>query len=241
MKKTLSLLLLSTPFIAQADVTIGVLGMTSQSIYSGVDTSTKWLPNISYEGEHLYFRYPDIGYRLTPKRAVQSFAIGLSYDPAAFDPSDSDNSDIQALEERDDAALAFASYRLGPISAKLAQDVSGAHNGFTAQIGVGYPIPAGNWKFIPTISYHYVDANMSQHLYGVSQSESTSTGGAIAAYTPGSTSHIKYGVRGFYPFSERLQLIINVSHTRYNKDIVSSPIAENDRVTSVLAGINFSF
>lgn len=241
MKKILSVMLFSAPLIAQADVSIGVLGMTSSSIYVETESSTKLLPNVSYQGERFYIRFPEFGYRLTTKPSFQSVVVGLSYDAAPFDPSDSDNVDIQKLNEKDDATLAFISYRLGPISTKFAQDISGVHDGFYGEIGTGYPISAGDWKFIPTVSYRYVDANMSQNLYGVSQSESTNTGSAIAAYTPGATSHMRYSVRSVYPFSENLQLMVNVSYTKYDKDVLSSPIVENDHITSVLAGINFSF
>ncbi|MGO2513191.1 MipA/OmpV family protein [Marinomonas polaris] len=241
MKKAFLALLLSTPIIAQADGSLGIIGAVSESVYKETDTQSKLLPNISYEGEHFFLQLPEIGYRFLPKQAPQNFAIGFSYESSNFDPDDSDNINIQQLDDRDDSIMAFASYRVGPISTKFAQDISGEHDGYYAQIALGYPLPVGAWKVIPSISYRYMDSKMSNHLFGVSQSESVNTGGAIAAYDSGAVSQIRYGVRGIYPLSTSVNLMLGINHTKFDSEILKSPIVEDNTITSILAGIIFSF
>lgn len=241
MKKTFLALLLSTPFIAQADGSIGVIGAVSESVYKETDNQSTPLPNISYEGEHLFLRIPEIGYRFLPKQSPQNVAIGLSYESSNFDPDDSDNVNIQKLDDRDDSIMAFVSYMLGPLSTKFAQDISGEHDGYYAQIALGYPLPVAAWTVIPSVSYRYTDSKMSNHLFGVSQSESANTGGAIAAYDSGAISQIRYGIRAIYPLSTSVNLMLGINQTKFDSDILKSPIVENNTITSILAGVIFSF
>ncbi|WP_255826047.1 MipA/OmpV family protein [Marinomonas rhizomae] len=240
--KTLFLILaLFTPFIAQAEARLGVMGVISETVYKDTDSKSTALPNIAYEGEHFFLRLPEIGYRFFPQRSLQNFAVGLSYERAKFDPDNSDDINISMLDDRDDSVMMFANYRIGPISTKIAQDISGAHDGYYAQISAGFPVPVGAWKIIPSISYQYMDGKMSNHLFGTTQAESTLTSGAIAAYNTGSVSEVKYGLRGIYPLSRNATFIIGISHSRYDDKILQSPIVEDNTITSLLAGLTYSF
>ena len=241
MKKAFFALLISAPLIAQAGGSLGVIGAASESMYKETESNGNYLPNISYEGEHFFLKAPEIGYRFLPKQSPQNFSAGLSYERSNFDPDDSDNVSIQQLDDRDDSIMAFASYKAGPLSTKFAQDISGEHDGYYAQIALGYPLPVGAWKVIPSISYRYMDSKMSNHLFGVSQSESVNTGGAIAAYDSGAISQIKYGIRGIYPLSTNVNLMLGIYHTKFDKEILKSPIIEDNTITSALAGVVFSF
>ncbi|QUX92836.1 MipA/OmpV family protein [Marinomonas sp. A3A] len=241
MKKAFLALLLFSPFVAQADGSIGVIGAVSESVYKETDNQAKFLPNIGYEGENFFLQLPEVGYRFLPKQSPQNFSVGLSYESSNFDPDDSDDINIQQLDDRDDSIMAFASYKIGPLSTKLAQDISGEHDGYYAQIALGYPLPVGAWKVIPSISYRYMDSKMSNHLFGVSRSESANTGGTITAYDSGAIAQIRYGIRGIYPLSESVNLMLGINHTRFDSEILKSPIVEDNTITSVLAGVIFSF
>lgn len=241
MKKVCLTLLLAIPVIAQADTNLGIIAVKSEPLYKDMDSESTFLPNFSYEGEHFFLRLPEIGYRFLPKQSTQNMSVGLSYESTGFDPDDSNNANIRQLDDRDASIMAFASYQLGPVTTKIAQDVSGEHDGYYAQISAGYPIAAGAWTVIPSIAYRYMDSNMSNHLFGVSQAESVRTGGAINAYDTDAISSVRYGVRGIYPVFKSLNLMLGISHTRFDKDILKSPIVEDNAITSVLAGVGLSF
>jgi outer membrane protein len=227
--------------MVHAGGSLGIMGVLSESIYKDTDSKSSVIPNISYKGERFYFRLPEIGYQLIPNNKMQSLNVGVSYEGAKFDPDDSSDANIKLLPDRDDAVMAFASYRLGPISAKLAQDISGTHDGFYTQISTGFPIPVGSLKIIPTIAYRYIDAKMSNSLFGVSTSDSAKTSGAIAAYNSSSVSLTTIGVRVMYPLTKNALVMLNFSQSRYDDDILDSPIVEDDTVNSVLAGLIYNF
>ena len=240
MKKASLALLSLISFSTQADVGLGIAGGVSESIYKDTDSQPSAFPNISYTGERFYFKGPEIGYQLLPNNP-QNLAIGLSYESSGFDPDSSDNVAIRQLDDRDDSVMAFVSYALGPVSTKLAQDISGKHDGFYAQISISHPIPVAAWTIVPSISYRYMDSKMSNHLFGVSQSESAKTSGAIAAYNSPSVSLITYKLTGIYPLSQRVNMMLGVSQTRYNSVILKSPIVEDNAATAVFAGVTLSF
>ncbi len=241
MKKTSLVVLLVAPLIAQAETTLGIIATQSQSVYKDTDSQSTLFPNVSYDTEHFYLRFPEVGYRILPKQSVQNITIGLSYESTGFDPDDSNDANIQLLDDRDASIMAFASYRLGPITTKIAQDVSGEHDGYYAQISTGYPIQMAAWRVIPSIAYRYMDNKMSNHLFGVSQTESNRTGGAIDAYKSDAVSFIRYGVRGIYPASQNINLMVGLSHTHYTDKILKSPIVEDNTVSSLFAGVTLRF
>ncbi|RBP81753.1 MipA/OmpV family protein [Marinomonas rhizomae] len=241
MKTLLLTFFLFIPLTTQAEARLGVIGAISESIYKDTDSNSALLPNIAYAGEHAYLRFPEIGYRFFPKHSLQNIAVGLSYESIKFDPDDSDDTSIRLLNDRDDSIMAFANYRLGPVSAKLAQDISGKHDGYYIKVSAGYPIPAGAWKVIPSISYQYMNSKMSNHLFGVSKAESAKTGGSISAYETGPIYKMQYGIRGIYPLSRNITFVIGVSYTKYDDQILKSPIVTDNTITSLLTGINYSF
>ncbi|GAB3480841.1 MipA/OmpV family protein [Marinomonas epiphytica] len=235
------LLILSLPTLAQAQGSFGLAGAYSQSIYRGIDTANKLLPNIAYSSDRFFFKFPEVGYQLLPNNGLQSLSAGVRYDMSGFEADDSDNVDMKMLDDRDPSVMAFLAYRLGPISTKLAQDVSGEHEGYFAQISLGYPIPIGNWQLIPSVSYRYNSEKLSNHLFGVSAAESARVGGRIAAYNPPSTSVTSFGLRAIYPINDQLSVFSSVRQNQYDKDVLNSPIVSDNKATTFMAGFNYRF
>lgn len=241
MKILLLVLLLFTPYLAQAEIGLGVFGSISQKPYKATDPQYIVFPNITYQSERFYLRFPEIGYHLLPRPSFQSFAIGLTYDSSGLDPKDSSDTNIRRLDEREDSIMAFASYRLGPITAKLVQDISGEHDGYYTQLSAGYPVFIRSWRIIPSISYRHIGSKMSNYLFGVSQSESDKTSGAIETYHTNTTSFVRYGVIGIYPIMKNANVMIGINHTRFDDEIFSSPIIEDNQTTSLISSFMLSF
>lgn len=224
-----------------AESSIGIMSGYSESIYKETDSKSDFFPALSYKGDQFFITYPEIGYHLIPKNPIQSLSAGLRYVPSPFDPADSNNSDMQLLDYRHDSGMAFISYRLGPVTTKLAQDVTGVHNGYYGQVSLGYPIPIGNFRIIPSISYQYLNAEISNYMFGVSQNESNNTGNAISSYDSPATSRVSYGATAIYSITENLNTIIAIKQTQYNDDIKESPIVSDDSVNSFLVGISYKY
>ncbi|REG86993.1 MipA/OmpV family protein [Marinomonas pollencensis] len=239
---TLALLPFS-PAIAHADgdFSLGAMGIYSSSIYKDTDSDVSALPFVAYTGEHLYLKGPEVGYNLLPNRSYKNIGFGLAYDFAAFDPDDSDDENIQKLDDRDGSLMAIVQAKIGFFSAKLAQDVSNTHNGYYAQVKADYPIQLQRWRLLPSISYRYLSGQMSDYQFGVSSSESASTGGAIRAYDASSTSMTRLTLNSFYPISQSLTLNLSATYVKYNDNVLDSPIVEKDHKSMARAGIIYRF
>lgn len=240
-KKATLILLSLTPLMALSESSIGVISTYSQSLYKETSTQSNFLPALSYKSERFYFNFPEVGYHLIPKSPFQNLSAGLRYIPTPFDPDESDNSDIQSLDDRHASGMAFISYRLGPITTKLAQDISGVHNGYYGQLSLGYPISIDAWRVIPSISYQYISEKMSDYIFGISQSESTKIGSAISTYNSPSTSRVSYGATAFYSITKNINTMISIKQTQYDEGIKQSPIIDDDTVNSFLVGIFYKF
>lgn len=217
------------------------MGGYSQSLYKEIDSQSNIFPAPSYRGDRFFLSYPEIGYHLIQKSPFRSLSAGIRYIPSPFDPADSSNSDVQSLDYRHDSGMAFISYRLGPVTTKFAQDITGVHDGYYGQLSLSYPIPIGDWRVIPSISYQYLSAEMSNHMFGVSEKESANTGNTINAYNSAATSRISYGATAIYSITENINTIIAIKQTQYNDDIKQSPIVDNNTVNSFLVGISYHY
>jgi outer membrane protein len=240
-KKTILIFLSLTPLIALCEGSIGALSTYSQSLYKETNGEPKLLPAISYKGERFYLNFPEIGYHLIPRSPFQSLSAGLRYTPSMFDPDESNNEAIQLLDDRDDSTMAFVSYRFGPITAKLAQDISGIHNGYYGQLSLGYPISIDAWRVIPSIRYQQFSEEMSDYMFGVSQTESAKTSGTISAYNSPAISRTSYGATAFYSITKNMSTMISIRQTQYDESIKQSPIVNDDTVNSFLVGIFYKF
>lgn len=241
LNKAFSMPLLIVPCFAMAESSIGVVGTYSQSIYKETNTQSNILPALSYKGERFFFNYPEIGYHLIPKSPHQSLSAGLRHTPSPFDPDESNNIDVQSLDDRHDSGMAFISYRFGPITTKLAQDVTGVHDGYYGQLSLGYPISIEAWQIIPSISYQYISSGMSDYMFGVSQSDSAQTGGTISTYDSPATSKVSYGATAIYSITKNINTMVSIKQTQYNENITNSPIVDDNTVNSFLVGIFYKF
>ena len=241
MQKTILACLTLLPLYAQADGSIGAMGVYSQSLYKDTDNQTKVLPAFSYEGERAYIKLPEVGYHLIPKASYQSLSVGLRYQPSSFEPDESDDSHIQLMDDRDDSTMAVVNYRWGPVSLKMAQDISGVHDGYFGQVSLGYPIQTPLWQLIPSVSYRYLSDKMSDYLFGVSAADASRTGGSISAYDAPSTTELSVGIRAIYPISPNTSFMLNVKHTEYDEEIKQSPIVTENKINSITAALLYNF
>ena len=241
MKKTLLTFMLLISFGAEGAKSIGAISLFSQSIYKDTKNASEILPTSSYSGENFYLKIPEFGYQFLPNNRFQSLTAGIIYEFSGLNASRSSDTNIKLLTDRDSSIMAFSAYRLGPISVKVAQDISGTHDGYYAQLAAAYPVRLSSWTVIPSISYRYMDSKLSDHLFGVSQKESTKTSGTISIYDSPSTTKTTYGIRAIYPLTKRINTTLSISHAIYDEHILKSDIIERNTVNTFIGGIIFSF
>jgi MipA family protein len=239
---TIGGMLCSLTVYARGDVvSVGIMGIDSTSVYKETTRDNQLLPFFSYSGEHVFLRGSELGYHFLPKQSMANIGIGLEYDFSTFDPDDSNNPNIQLLDNRDDSVMATVNGRVGPIRAKWAQDISNTHNGYYAEISTGYPLHLQALTITPTISYRYIDKNMSNHQFGVSVEESARSSNAITAYDSSATHVTTLSIRSTYPITPAVMVNMNVSYLQYNDAILDSPVVAKDHKTVIAAGVIYRF
>jgi outer membrane protein len=240
----------STLFVSSASAapfggTIGVGAGYSPEIYTGIESETQVIPVLGYEGEHLYWRGLSLGYQLNPRGSQHNLAFHVDYKFAAFDPDDSDNTDIRKLDERDDFVLGGVTYRYrsmaGVYELTGMADISGAHDGWLGEVAWRFPIRQQQWGLTPSVGYTYYSDDYNQYLYGVTAQESARTGGTISAFSPGAEGEFFAGLRAYYSLTETLMVSLGVKYTALQGDIEESPILEKDHYTSGMGSIIYRF
>ncbi|MEL0621899.1 MipA/OmpV family protein [Marinomonas arenicola] len=233
-----------SPAMAMADsgdFSVGAMGIYATSIYKDTDSDTKVLPFVAYTGEHFYLKGPELGYNFLPNHSKRNIGVGLGYHFAEFDPDDSDDKNIQKLDDRDDSVMAIMHAKIGFFSAKLAQDISDTNRGYYAEVGAGYPIQVQKWRLIPSIHYRYMSSEMSDYQLGISSSEAAKTSGAISAYNAPSTTMTRVTLNSFYPITQSLTVNLSATYVKYNSNVLDSPIVEKDHKSIARAGIIYKF
>ncbi|MFA0231651.1 MipA/OmpV family protein, partial [Vibrio sp. 10N.261.45.A7] len=91
---------------------LGVAASYSPAVYKDTPSNRAVIPMIGYEGEHFFMRGFSAGYRLLPAGSPQNIVFRAVYDPRTLKPSDSDNVDIQKLDEREASVLGGISYQV---------------------------------------------------------------------------------------------------------------------------------
>ncbi|KZM39989.1 hypothetical protein OA92_18165 [Marinomonas sp. SBI22] len=215
--------------------TLGAIATTSSSVHLDTDEETQVWPLVVYQGEHVYFQGIELGYRLLPLQSFQNISFGLSLENENYDPDDSDNADVQKLDDRDLTLMTVAAYRIGPVTFKAGQDVLGEHDGFFGEVTAKLRLKVNEIGVSPAISYRYLDKKLSNHIYGISQAESDRTGGNIAAYNSGSTQKVSFSLAMNFPMTKTAFLNLKLTHNRYN-DITDSPIVEDDTSNAISLG-----
>jgi len=131
------------------------------------------------------------------------------------------------LDDRDASVMASLVYQTGPFEMKFSQDVSNQHKGFSLGLGVKNTYDLAPFEVELGAGFAYQDKNLSHHLYGVSQSESDSTSGDIAAYDASSSQILEVSVAVNYAITQKAKLGFEIGRSDYFA-IDDSPIVEVD-------------
>ena len=208
---------------------IGAISNYSTSLYKETDGENKSFPLITYDSDTIFVKELGIGYHL-----LNGLDVSLIYKDSLFDPDDSNNNDIQQLNERDAGVLLKGNLNLGLLKIEIGQDISGNYNGHYASAAIGAPLYIGSFIAVGAVKYIYNDQKRSEHLFSVSAQESALTGGTIAAHDIDSgTTAVSYGVRFIKPLTDRFKIIAGISHLRYHSDITASPIVDKKYQNSI--------
>ncbi|MCW8334743.1 MipA/OmpV family protein [Vibrio paucivorans] len=230
----------------QADISqwsLGVAASYSPAVYKDTPSNQTVIPVVGYEGEHLFLRGFSAGYRINPVGSVQNVVFRLVYDPRTLKPSDSDNEQIQKLDERDSTILGGVSYQLitmvGMFEATAGTDVGRTHNGLYAEAAWRLPIRKRGWAITPSIGYAYNSQNLNNHLYGVSGEEAMRSG--LTEFDADWDGQYFIGASAYLHITPRVRVTGGVRYTNLEGDIERSPIIESGVNTTANVGVAYVF
>lgn len=228
---------------------LGVAASYSPAVYKETPSNRAVIPMVGYEGEHFFMRGFSAGYRLFPVGTPQNIVFRAVYDPRTLKPSDSDNTDIQLLDERKASVLGGVSYQLitlvGMFEATVGSDLGFRHNGVYAETAWRLPIRRKGWAITPSIGYAYNSERLNNHLYGVSSEEAARVAsdgnGTISAFDADWDGQYFIGLSGYAHLTPNIRVTGGVRYTNLEGDIENSPIIESGINTTANVGIAYVF
>ena len=205
----------------------------------GADTQVVVLPFPSYEGERLSLGFGNVAYALTKDEKFRVSVAGqLRFD--GYNPDD--NAALSGLRERDftlDVGFNISSeHDWGVVSVQVMNDAFSVHEGYEVTTSFAYPISANRWTLVPTVSAHWLSANLVEYYYGVRLDEATAE---RPAYTGKGAFNVSATLNAAYRLSDKWEIIGGGQYTHLGDEITESPIIGQDREVILYSGIVYRF
>ncbi|GEA60128.1 MipA/OmpV family protein [Vibrio comitans] len=230
----LSILLGSTQ-LSFADEEYGIIGGSitySESVFSTKSTPKfSATPNLFYSDPKGFIDGSLVNWQLLPY-------VGLSGNWRFAEVSDSIVDLPNGIQDRDgNGELGIT---VGTVGARLTylHDVTSEHNGYEVQLHLGRTLETWTQPFTitPYLEVDYRDKKLSNHLYGISNTESSSSG--LKAFDAGSTFVYQAGLIGLYEFTPNW---IGISKMELIHHDTSSPLIQRDIGWSLEIGLTYRF
>ena len=198
------------------------------------------MPMHAYFGENFFWKCFELGYQVNPMGSPTNVIFSIEAEQYDVDLSDSSNADMDLLGERDASVMATLAYEFGPADIRFSQDVSGEHDGFVIGLGVSHAYEFGHFEVELGANFEYLDSKLSNHLYGVSQSEANLTSSNISAYDASSTQIFGLSVALQYAVTPVAKLRFELGRNDYF-GVDDSPIVEEDHTLGAQVGFTYMF
>ena len=128
---------------------------------------------------------------------------------------------------------------LGELRVEWGRDLLDRHDGESLELTYRYTFENGNIKFSPFLTVSFLDANLANYYYGVSETESQASG--IPSYEVGDTTNLSFGLNSYWQVNEHFFMFANVGIEALNDDIVNSPIVNEDFAAELFVGGGYFF
>lgn len=219
---------------------IGLLGISTKSIYVEGDDQTKVLPYFAGQWGNIYLEGASLGYVLTETERSM-FSIAVELDSAFVDERD-DSPALADMRELDSAFTASLNYEyasdFGEFGISLGADVSGTHDGYKASLSYGLPFMLGPVMVTPGVSVEWVSEEINDFYYGVTAVD-VKEGRPL--YTPDAGINYSVGVTAFYPLAQQHSIMLFAEYERFDDEVFNSPIVDEQSTTSIGLGYVYSF
>lgn len=213
----------------------------SQDFYVGQDREPDLVPLYLYEGRWVFAEGTAAGIHLLDDD-IFSLDLLVRYRFNALDPDDyGEIADGLSTRRQtlDGGVSGGVKTPFGHVKVEWVTDFQDRHNGNELDINYRYPFEWGNFSLSPFITFSFVDADLANYYFGVSQEESDATG--IPAYEVGNTQNFSFGVTTSWHATEHIFVFANLGYLVLNSDIQDSPLVSEDVDGVAYVGAGYFF
>jgi MipA family protein len=245
MKRALlcAVLIAASSSATAGEFSLGVVTSYSPAVYKGADSEVVPFPLLGYEGEHLYLRGTEAGYRLLKSGSDLNVIFRVAYDPRTLKPSDSDDVDIQMLDERKAGGLAGVTLEsnteFGIFQATAGTAITNDNTGVYAEVLYKKLFNMGRFGFAPEIGYAYNDSELNNRLYGVSAEEAARTN--FEQFDADASGRMFVGAESYLYVTKDIRVTASIRYTKLDSKLADSPIIDNDNSVTGTLGAAYIF
>lgn len=238
----------TTPSIKQKSKTswgLGVAAISFQQPYKDIDRNNLAIPLIYVENDWLYvfglgaeIKLPS--YTISPTQTID-FQVASRYDVNGYEASDAKV--LRGMEERKGSFLAGGKAiwhnEFADVSAEWLADISGNSDGQVASLGL-----EKTWRFgehmmlTPRLTTSWMSDKYVDYYYGVNNSEVRLE---RPSYEGKSGFNTTLGTRATYLFGQKQSVFLDVSLTKFSKEIEDSPIVDSSSGNRIGLGYMYRF
>jgi outer membrane protein len=232
---------INTPSQAERRFEIGLVTSTNSSFYKDAGQEYYVLPLLIAEYDRFYLQGVQGGYRLIQDYEDQSLALEIRH---TFDGYASDDSDaLEGMDDRDAAWEAGLAYEVGmaggQAKAKLMQDISDSHNGFSVRLEYERPFWTDDTLMVSWYSgSEYWNSKKTDYYFGVTSEEATSM---RSVYTADESYSFFLGSNAFKRIDDNVTLIVSAEYLRISDAVFDSPLTDSQGQWSAYAGVFYQF
>lgn len=220
---------------------IGVGVIARSSPYRDYDAAvSQVIPAINYNGERLQIFGPRIQFGLVGSGKLRLAATGR-YRIGVYDEDDSKF--LTGMGDRESTFMAGLAIQAElptgiNVSVNYEQDALDRIGGAEARVAFDKSLQFGVFRFSPEIAFNWTSAELSNHDFGVPDSQASA---GRPAYFLSDVTSFEAGLGVFIEVSRDILIIMNVAAESLSGGVRASPIISEDHVIKGFAAINYVF
>lgn len=231
----------SSSLLAEHKVQVGLATSVNSNFYKDMGEEYYFLPLVIAEYERFYLQGVHGGYRFFQDDDGQSLALEIR---RTFDGYRSEDSDaLEGMANRDAAWEAGLVYEVniagGQAKAKLMQDISDSHNGFSARFEYERPFWMGDAHMVSWYAgSEYWSSKKTDYYFGVTDDEETAM---RSVYTADESQSLFLGANALKRISDDITVIVNAEYQQVSAAVNDSPLTTRKDQWSAYAGVFYQF
>lgn len=215
------------------------MGIVRDTPYRQADDDSLLVPFVQYEGERVYFRGLNLGYRLNPGADIEVDVVAR----ARLDGFEAEDSPVfagMAERERSLELGAAARRSLGPgqIEFSAFADALDRSGGQELDLAWRGDFGRGPFRVLPELALRWQSADLVDYYFGVRASEATA---ARPAYRAGSALVPRAALNLRAPLNGAWSVFARLSYDRLPDAVTDSPLVDRSSERRLFLGLVYGF